>query len=107
RAVSKAATRDRHAELRKKLLGLVLMNVHVVGLLGIGLFVSCVLYLLFARASSPALMAAEVTSRLRAIFSDAASIILPSRDAAPLPWASASLRAARMRSARSISFAVG
>ena len=52
-------------------------------------------------------MAAAVASRFFAIFSDAASIILPSSEAAPLPCASASFSATRMRSARSTSFAVG
>ena len=107
RAVGEAAARDRHAELREKLLGLVLMNVHVLDSLGLFLYVSGLFYLLAARAASAALMAAAVTSRFFAIFSDAASIILPSSEAAPLPWASASFSATRMRSARSTSLAVG
>ncbi len=52
-------------------------------------------------------MAAAVAMRFFAIFSEAASIILPSSEAAPLPWASASLSATMMRSARSTSLAVG
>ena len=50
-------------------------------------------------------MAAAVAMRFFAIFSEAASIILPSSEAAPLPCASASLSATMMRSARSTSLA--
>ena len=42
--IGKAAARDRHAELRKKFLGLILMNVHVLDLLGISLtFPACLI----------------------------------------------------------------
>ena len=51
-------------------------------------------------------MAAAVAMRFLAIFSEAASIILPSSEAAPLPCASASFSATMMRSARSTSLAV-
>ena len=65
------------------------------------------LFLLLARAASAALIAAAVTTMFFAIRAEAASIILPSSDAAPLPCASASLSASRMRSARSTSSAGG
>ena len=98
-AVGEAAARDRHAELREKLLGLILVNVHCLGPPWISSFASSGL-----AGSVEALMAAAVAMRFFAIFSEAASIILPSSEAAPLPWASASLSATRMRSARSTSF---
>ena len=52
-------------------------------------------------------MASAMTRTFFAIFSDAASIILPSREAAPLPSASASFRATMIRFAFSTSPAVG
>jgi hypothetical protein len=52
-------------------------------------------------------IASATTSTFLAIFSDAASIILPSSEAAPLPWASASFSAMMMRLAFSISAGSG
>src|SRR5262245_24377802 len=88
--VRQTTTWDGHVKAGQDLLGLVLVNVHTRPPFQ-------------ARPAPAALIASSIAITVWAIRSEAASIILPSTDAAPLPCASACRSASMIRRARSTS----
>src|SRR5207245_1584729 len=93
RAVRDAALGDRHAEAREQLLRLILVDVH--GQARVGATEGA--------AILRAAMAVAMSTTLRAMRADAASIMRPSSWAAPRPARAASSRALKIRRARSTS----
>src|SRR6185312_15008747 len=91
--VGHAAARDRHAEVREQLLGLIFMDIHaILGESGAP-----------PRSGYRAPMASASSTMFAAMRADAASIMRPSSCAAPRPCDSASRSATWMRRARSTS----